>query len=125
VEDAEVDEAEAVPCFRMDWGLAAGGVLPVWGALDTDAAVLTVAGSGGAAAERAAEAAAGRAAEASVDGFGAAAVEGVAEAAEGRAAAASEGDTNCFMLNCTPLDQGDDKRYIFTVKSPNNKGQIQ
>jgi len=58
VEDAEVDEAEAVPCFRMDWGLAAGGVLPVCGALDASATIQT--GSGGAAAERVAEAAAGR-----------------------------------------------------------------
>ena len=100
MEDAEVDGAEAVPCLRMDWGLAAGGVLPVCRALETDAVVLTVEGSGGAAAERAAEAATGQAAEASVGVFGAAAAEGVAEAAEGRAAAASEGDTNCFPLNC-------------------------
>ena len=104
VEDAEVDGAETVPCLRMDWGLADEGVLPVCGALDTDAAVLTVEGSGGAAAEQAAEATTGRAAEASVDVFGAAAVEGVAEAAEGRAAAASERDTNSFPLNFIPLD---------------------
>jgi len=107
VEDAEVDKAEAVPCLRMDCGLAAGGVLPLGGALGTVAAILTVEGSGGAAAERAAEAAMGRAAEASVDVFGAAAAEGVAEAAEGREAAASEGDTNCFLLSFTPLDRGD------------------
>jgi len=94
-EDAEVDGAEAVPCFRMDWGLAAGGVFSVCKALETAAALLAVEESGGAAA--------GRLAEASVAVFGAAAAEGVAEAAEGRAAAASEGDTNCFPLNLTPL----------------------
>jgi len=49
-EDAEVDGAGAVPCFRMDWGLAAGGVFPVCRVLETDAAVLAVGGSGEAAA---------------------------------------------------------------------------
>jgi len=107
VEDAEADGAEAVPCLRMDWGLAAGGIFPVCRAVETDAAVLTVEGSGEAAAVRAAEAAPGRAAEASVDVFGTAAAEGVVETTEGWAAAASEGGTNCFPLNFTPLDRGD------------------
>jgi len=33
VEDAEVDEAGAVPCLRMDWGLAAAGVILLDGVL--------------------------------------------------------------------------------------------
>jgi len=82
VEDVGVDKAGEVPCLRMDWGLAAGDVLPLGGALGVAAAVLTVEESGVAAAERAA---------------------GAAEAATGRAAAVAEGATNCFPLNCTPL----------------------
>jgi len=59
VEDVEVDDAGAVPCLRVVWGLVAGGVLLLGRALGTVATVLTVEGSGVVAAERAAEAAVG------------------------------------------------------------------